>query len=60
MSYQMGCCSLHSLQVQRDRQTVPVFSLKNTGLRAVPDPVFIGFGGGVQPGMKPGRRLLTG
>ncbi len=51
---------LHRFQIQRDREAVHIFPLKDAGRRTVPDPVFIGLGYGVQSGMKPKRNLFTG
>ena len=51
---QMGCRLLHGGSVQGLRHPVHIPALKDAGFGAVPNPVQIGFGQGIQPGVEPG------
>ena len=47
LPHQEGCRLPHLVKLQGNWQAVAVFPLKDTGRRAVPDPIFVGFGCGV-------------
>ena len=47
LPHQEGCRLPHLVKLQGNWQAVAVFPLKDTGRRAVPDPIFVGFGCGI-------------